>query len=183
MPAEADRAHRDVMMQHLETVQVLVGALADGDFELAKAVTAAHIGFFARRHVVTRQKMESIPAAYHELALAHVQAARDLAAIIPSKDLAQILPRANAVLKTCMACHLTEALARQPGFRVVPFEEVRRLVADLRVPGQRLTDRQLRLLGRQTEADVVIVASIDDSGRLQWHHGRSGGCRSPRPTR
>lgn len=106
LPAEADRAHRDVMMQHLETVQVLVGALAEEDYELAKGVTEAHIGFFARRHVVTRQKMESIPPAYQELALAHVQAARDLAATIPSKDLKQILPRVNAMLKTCMACHL-----------------------------------------------------------------------------
>lgn len=69
---------------------------------------------------------------------------------------------------------LSDALARQPGFRVVPFEEVRRLTADLRVPGQRLTEHQLRLLGRQTGADVVVAASIDDYGRLQWHHWAFG---------
>lgn len=106
LPAEADRAHRDVMMMHLETVQVLTGALADGDFELAKGVTEAHLGFFARRHVVARQKMESIPPAYQALALAHVQAGKELAAIMPSRDIKQILPRFNAMLKTCMACHL-----------------------------------------------------------------------------
>jgi hypothetical protein len=69
---------------------------------------------------------------------------------------------------------LTEQLSRQPGFRVVPFEEVRRLAAGLRVPGQRLTDRQLRELGKQAEADLLIVASIDDYGRLQWHHWAFG---------
>lgn len=106
LPVEADRAHRDVMMMHLETVQVLTGALADGDFELAKGVTEAHMGFFARRHVVIRQKMEAIPPEYRALAAAHVQAGKELAAIMPSKDLKQILPRFNAMLKTCMACHL-----------------------------------------------------------------------------
>lgn len=106
LPAEADRAHRGVMMQHLETVQVLTGALADGDYELAKGVTEAHIGFFARRNVAIRQKMESIPPEYRALASAHVQASKELAAIMPSKDLKQILPRFNAMLKTCMACHL-----------------------------------------------------------------------------
>jgi hypothetical protein len=106
LPAEADLAHRGIMMQHLETVQVLVGALADEDFELAKGVTEAHIGFFARRHVVIRQKMESIPPDYRALAAAHVQTAKELAAIMPSRDMKQILPRFNAMLKTCMACHL-----------------------------------------------------------------------------
>jgi hypothetical protein len=69
---------------------------------------------------------------------------------------------------------LTEQLSHQPGFRVVPFEDVRRLTADLRVPGQRLTEEQLRMLGRQVEADIVVVARIDDYGRLQWHHWAFG---------
>jgi hypothetical protein len=102
LPVEADRAHREVMMQHLETVQVLVGALTEGDYELAKGVAEAHMGFFARRHTTTQYA----PPAYTQLALAHVQATKDLAAIIPSKDIKQILPRLNGLLKTCMACHL-----------------------------------------------------------------------------
>ena len=106
LPAESDRAHREVMMQHLETVQVLTGALAEEDFELARGVMEAHIGFFARRNVAIRQKMESIPPEYRALAAAHVQASKELAAIMPSRDMKQILPRFNAMLKTCMACHL-----------------------------------------------------------------------------
>jgi hypothetical protein len=106
LPVEADRAHREVMMMHLETVQVLTGALADGDYELARGVMEAHLGFFARRHVAIRQKMETIPPEYRAFAAAHVDAVKELTAIIPSKDLKQILPRVNAMLKTCMACHL-----------------------------------------------------------------------------
>lgn len=106
LPPEADRAVREVMMQHLETVQVLVGALAEEDFGLAKGVMEAHIGFFARRNAVAREKMESIPPAYQALALAHVDAAKRLAEIMPTRDMKQILPRVNGLLKTCMACHL-----------------------------------------------------------------------------
>lgn len=69
---------------------------------------------------------------------------------------------------------LTEQLSRQPGFRVVPYQEVRRLTVDLRVPGQRLPDHELRRLGAQTGADVVVTARIDDYGRLQWHHWAFG---------
>jgi hypothetical protein len=107
LPVEADRAHREVMMQHLETVQVLVGALADGDYKLAKGVAEVHIGFFSRRHAAA----QSAPPAYTQLALAHVQATKDLAAIIPSKDIKQILPRLNGMLATCMACHLEYKVA------------------------------------------------------------------------
>jgi hypothetical protein len=102
LPPEAGRAHRDVMMQHLETVQVLVGALADADFKQAKEVTEAHLGFFARRHVAAQQA----PPAYRDLAIAHYQAGQELAKIIPSKEINLVLPRLNGWLRTCMGCHL-----------------------------------------------------------------------------
>jgi cytochrome c556 len=50
--------------------------------------------------------MGAIPPTYQALAMAHVQAGKELAAIMPSRDMKQILPRFNAMLKTCMACHL-----------------------------------------------------------------------------
>ena len=50
--------------------------------------------------------METIPPEYRAFSAAHVDAVKELTAIIPSKDLKQILPRVNAMLKTCMACHL-----------------------------------------------------------------------------
>ncbi|HEX9743498.1 MAG TPA: hypothetical protein VGA17_12000 [Nitrospiraceae bacterium] len=102
LPAEADRAHREVMMMHLETVQVLMAALADEDFKLALGVTEAHLGFFARRHVAAQHA----PPAYRDLAAAHYRAGQELAKIIPSRDIKQILPRFNSMLATCVACHL-----------------------------------------------------------------------------
>jgi cytochrome c556 len=38
--------------------------------------------------------------------MAHHAAAEELARIIPTKDLKQILPQFNNVLKACVACHL-----------------------------------------------------------------------------
>jgi len=102
LPPEADRAHREVMMMHLETVQVLMAALADEDFKLAQGVTEAHLGFFARRHVAAQHA----PPAYRDLAMAHYRAGQELAKVIPTKDIKQILPRFNSMLATCVACHL-----------------------------------------------------------------------------
>jgi len=110
LPEETEKTHRDVMMQHLETVQVIVHALAEEDFTLAKGVTEVHLGFFARRHAAAQHA----PPAYTQLALAHVQATKDLSAIIPSKDMKQILPRLNGLLRTCMACHLEYKVAVKP---------------------------------------------------------------------
>jgi hypothetical protein len=110
LPPEAGRAHRDVMMQHLETVQVLVGALADEDFKLAREVTEAHLGFFARRHVAARLA----PPAYHDLAMAHYRAGQELVKTIPSQDMKRILPALHGLLKTCMACHLEYRVSNAP---------------------------------------------------------------------
>lgn len=107
LPEDTEKKHREVMMQHLETVQVLVHALAEEDYTLAKGVTEVHIGFFARRHAAAQHA----PPAYAQLALAHVQATKDLAAIIPSRDIKKILPRLNGMLATCMACHLEYKVA------------------------------------------------------------------------
>ena len=110
LPAEADRTHREIMMMHLETVQVLMAALADEDFKLAQGVTEAHLGFFARRHVAAQHA----PAAYRDLAMAHYKAGQELAKIIPSKDIKQILPRFNSMLATCVACHLEYKVESRP---------------------------------------------------------------------
>lgn len=105
LPVEIDRAHREVMMQHLGTVQAVSEALAGENYEQAKSLVEAHLGFFARRNVAARHKMEEVPPAYRALAWAHVQAGKELAAIMPSRDMKQIMPRFNEMLKTCMACH------------------------------------------------------------------------------
>ena len=94
------------MLQHLETMQVIVGALVEEDCELAKGLTESHLGFFRHRQALAYGESESFPPAYHDLAMAHHVAAEELAGTIPSKDLKKILPAFNNLLKACVAYHL-----------------------------------------------------------------------------
>ena len=117
----AGKEHRAVMLQHLETLQVIMNALVEEDYGLARGLTELHLGFFMHRHLISpappqarqdaalpeaSQQPENFPPAYYELAMAHNAAAEELARIIPTKDLKQILPQLNNMLKACVACHL-----------------------------------------------------------------------------
>jgi len=106
LSSSAEKQHRAVMLQHLETIQVIMNALVAEDYELAKGLTESHLGFFMHRQAMASQQPENFPPAYHDLAMAHHAAAEELARIIPTKDLKQILPQFNNVLKACVACHL-----------------------------------------------------------------------------
>lgn len=106
LSSSARNEHRAVMLQHLETVQVIVNALVEEDYELAKGVTESHLGFFMHRQAMAAQQPENFPPAYHDLAMAHHEAADELGRTIPTKDLTQILPKFNSLLKACVACHL-----------------------------------------------------------------------------
>ena len=102
----AEKEHRAVMLQHLETLQVIMNALIEEDYELARGLTELHLGFFMHRLAKASQPSENFPPAYNELATAHNVAAEELARIIPTRDMQQILPQFNNVLKACVACHL-----------------------------------------------------------------------------
>jgi len=106
LSSSAGKEHRAVMLQHLETIQLIVNALVEEDYEIAKGLTESHLGFFMHRQAMASQQPENFPPAYHDLAMAHHATAEELARIIPTKDLKQILPRFNNVLKACVACHL-----------------------------------------------------------------------------
>jgi hypothetical protein len=106
LSAAAGKEHRAVMLQHLETLQAIVNALVEEDYELAKGLTESHLGFFIHRQAMAAQQPENFPPAYHDLAMAHHEAAEELARAIPTKDLKQIMPKFNNVLKACVACHL-----------------------------------------------------------------------------
>ena len=56
------------MLQHLETIQVIVNALVEEDYELARGLTELHLGFFMHRQEMTSQKAENFPHGYQELA-------------------------------------------------------------------------------------------------------------------
>lgn len=110
LTAEANIQARTVMRQHLESVERVVDALAREDFDSARDLTEAHLGFFMHRQAMLRQKPEDFPPAYHDLAMAHHEAAEELARVMPTKDLKQILPKLDGVLKACVACHLAYKL-------------------------------------------------------------------------
>ena len=69
-----------------------LNALVEEDYELARGLTETHLGFFMHRQAMASQQPEHFPPAYHDLAMAHHAAAEELARIIPTKDLKQILP-------------------------------------------------------------------------------------------
>ena len=106
LSSSARKEHRAVMLQHLESIQVIVNALVEEDYELAKGLTESHLGFFMHRQAMASQQPGNFPPAYHDLAMAHHEAAEELVRVIPTKDLKQILPQFNNVLKACVACHL-----------------------------------------------------------------------------
>ncbi len=101
------------MLQHLETMQVIMNALIEEDYELARGLTESHLGFFMHRLAKASQPSENFPPAYQELAAAHNAAAEELARIIPTRDMTQILPQFNNVLKACVACHLEFTVREQ----------------------------------------------------------------------
>lgn len=106
LSSTAGNEHRAVMLQHLETIQMILQALVEEDYESARGLTESHLGFFMHRQAMAKQEPENFPPAYHDLAMAHHEAAEELARMISTKDLKQILPPFNHVLKACVACHL-----------------------------------------------------------------------------
>ncbi len=106
LSSSAGKEHRAVMLQHLETIQVIVDALVEEDYKLAQGLTESHLGFFRHRQALAYGESGNFPPAYHDLAMAHQEAAEELAHTIPSQDLKKILPAFNNLLKACVACHL-----------------------------------------------------------------------------
>ena len=66
---------------------------------------------------------------------------------------------------------LTQYLAEQPGFTVVPFTETRRLISNLRLSGLKLDDGQLHTLGKEAGADILISARVGAYGRCPGNIG------------
>jgi len=65
------------------------------------------------QQAMAQQQPGNFPPDYHDLAMAHHAAAEELARIIPTKDLEQILPQFNNVLKARVACHLEYKVEEQ----------------------------------------------------------------------
>lgn len=69
---------------------------------------------------------------------------------------------------------LIEHLAPQEGVTVIPFEETRRMVADLGPAMGPWTEEQMRALGQETGADFVLSGKILDYGVVRWQYWVTG---------
>jgi len=69
---------------------------------------------------------------------------------------------------------LTEQLAHQRSLVVVPFDETRRMLADIAPAGTPLTAEQIDALASQSGADVVITGLIHDYGKVRWQYWVTG---------
>jgi hypothetical protein len=63
---------------------------------------------------------------------------------------------------------LTHQIGQQPSFTVIPFDDVRRLQADLGPSEGPWTEEELRVLGKQAGADLVLTGEIIDYGAVNW---------------
>ncbi len=86
-------------------IDAIVNALAQEDFAKAAILTNEELGF-PKHHVAMQREQGAIfPPEYHKLAMAHHQAAEAMGAMIPTKDLKQILPHLQQTIHACVKCH------------------------------------------------------------------------------
>ncbi len=102
---QASAGMKLTMREHLEAIHDIVAALGRQDFERAGKVTHEELGFPKHHEAMKREAGATFPSKYHELAMAHHQAAEDLAKVLPSKELRTILPQLEKTIGACVACH------------------------------------------------------------------------------
>jgi hypothetical protein len=93
------------MREHLEALRDIVAALGRQKFEQAAKVAHEDLGFPKHHQAMQREVGATFPPKYHELAMAHHQEAEDLARVIPSRDLREILPQLEKTIGACVSCH------------------------------------------------------------------------------
>lgn len=69
---------------------------------------------------------------------------------------------------------LTELMARQSGFIVIPFPDARRLQTNDPAVAKSQDPEALRVLGWQAQADVVLTGQVVDYGVVRWQYWVSG---------
>lgn len=101
----AEEGLKLTMREHLEAIRDIVAALGQQDFKQAAKVAHEELGFPKHHQAMKREGGATFPPKYHELAMAHHQAAEDLAKVIPSKDLKTILSQLEQTIGACVSCH------------------------------------------------------------------------------
>lgn len=89
----------------------------------------------------------------------------------PSSDVApQLLKQLIDQVEMTAQRLLTEEVARQPGFLVIPFHDARRLQINRSVAGEPLDAEGLRTLGEEAHADLVLTGRLVDYGVVRWQY-------------
>jgi hypothetical protein len=105
LPPAVKEGLKLTMREHLEAIDAIVGALGREDFARAAILTNEELGFPKHHVAMQREQGATFPPEYHKLAMAHHQAAESLGAVIPTKDLKQILPHLEQTIHACVKCH------------------------------------------------------------------------------
>lgn len=93
------------MQEHLQALQAIVAELAQENYGDAAAIAHKELGFPKHHQVMQREHGVSFPKKYQELAIAHHQAAENLAATIATKEMKPILQKLDRTMKACVDCH------------------------------------------------------------------------------
>jgi hypothetical protein len=105
LPQAAQEGLKLTMREHLEAIDAIIAALAREDFAKAALLTNEELGFPKHHVAMRREQGATFPPEYHELAMAHHQAAEALGAVMPTKDLKKILSQLQQTLHACVKCH------------------------------------------------------------------------------
>jgi hypothetical protein len=98
---------KQTMREHLEALRDIVAALSEEKFDKAARIAREQLGFAKHHEIMQREKGASFPEEYQELAMAHHQAAEDLARTLSAGEMGPILNKLDLTVKACVACHRT----------------------------------------------------------------------------
>jgi hypothetical protein len=102
---EAREILKRTMREHLEALDAIVEALSRKDYEKAAGIAHERLGFPKHHQAMQQERGMKFPAKYQELAMAHHDAAEELAKAVPSKEMGEILTHLDRTIKACVACH------------------------------------------------------------------------------
>lgn len=96
---------KQTMREHMQALQAIVAALAQENYDKASAIAHEELGFPKHHQVMQRERGTPFPKKYQELAIAHHQAAENLAEVIATKEMKPILQQLDHTMKACVDCH------------------------------------------------------------------------------
>lgn len=105
LPPAVRSGLNQTMREHLEALQAIVSALAQGDYQKGAEIAHEELGFPKHHEAMQREEGATFPKRYQELAMEHHQKAEELAKAISSKEMKAILPALEETIGACNACH------------------------------------------------------------------------------